>query len=77
MKKIKTKSGKTVTLLNPAEKSNKFAKELKTGFKRTNDGHYKLDENKKGIRLSDTEKSYRSGYLDARQDNANAYKSKF
>ena len=40
---LKNKNGKTVTLLNPAEKGEKFAKELKGGFKRTNSGqdnHY-------------------------------------
>lgn len=73
---LQTKNGKTVTLLNPAEKGEKFAKELKGGFKRTNSGRFKTDENKKGIRLTNEERAYRSGYLDARKDSANAYNAK-
>ncbi len=73
---FRNKNGKTVILLNPAEKGEKFAKELKGGFKRTNSGQYKTDKNKKGIRLTNEERAYRSGYLDARNDSAKAYKSK-
>ena len=73
--KVKTQSGKTITLLNPSEKAEKFAKELKHGVKRTNSGSFKLNKGK-AIKLTPTEASYRSGYLDARQDNAKAYKSK-
>lgn len=35
--KVTSKSGKVVTLLNPSEKGKKFAKEIKTGMKTTND----------------------------------------
>lgn len=73
--KIKRKNGKEVTLLNPSEKGSKFASELKRGFKLTNSGSFKLDNDKKGIRLNDKERAYRSGYLDARKDSANCWKS--
>ena len=72
-KKIKTKKGKTITVLNPAQKGRKFASELNTGMHYTNDGSYKPDRNGE-IGLTDTQKAYRSGYLDARKDNAKAYK---
>lgn len=73
---IQSKNGKKITLLNPSEKGKKFAKELKTGFKRTNSGKYKLDKKKKGIKLTDTEKAFRSGYLSAQKDNAKCYNAK-
>lgn len=69
------RDGKRIALLNPAEKGDKFAKELKIGFKRTNLGTFKLDRDKNGIRLNDKERAYRSGYLDARKDSANCYKA--
>ena len=72
--KIKTSTGKTVTLLNPSEKGAKFAKELKTGVARTNDGRYKIDSNsKKAIRLTNEQRAFRSGYLSAQSDSAKAY----
>ena len=43
--KVRTKNGKTITLLNPAEKGEKYAKELHTGKKYTNDGAVKKDKN--------------------------------
>ena len=71
---ITTKNNKQIVLLNPSEKAEKYARELKGKFKCTNDGKLKLSENGKGIELSDVERSYRSGYLQARQDGAKAYK---
>ena len=73
---ITTKKGKQVTLLNPSEKGAKFAKELKQGVKRTNTGSFKLDENKKSIKLTDVERAYRGGYLDAQKDSAKAYNAR-
>ena len=64
-----------MVFLNPSEKGAKFAKELKQGFKRTNSGEFKLDENRKGIKLNSQERAYRSGYLDARKDSANCFKA--
>ena len=74
--KVKSKKGKTITLLNPAEKGAKFAKELKRGYKFTNDGIPKRDNEKNALMLTDTEKAFRSGYLSARKDSANVYKAK-
>lgn len=76
MAKTITKNGKSITLLNPSEKGAKFARELKEGVKRTNAGSFKLDKNKKAIRLDEKERAYRSGYLDAHKDSANCYKAK-
>ncbi len=61
--KVKNRQGRTVTLLNPAEKGQLYSRELKDNYNaRTGDG------------LTRTQRSYRSGYLDARKDNAKAYK---
>ena len=73
---VKGKNGKRVVLLNPAERSEKFAKELKSNRKRTNDGSYKLDKNKKSIKLTKAERAYRAGYLAARNDGAKVYNAK-
>jgi len=61
-RKVKTKKGKTFTLLNPAEKGRKAAWELKNGCNAFTSEV-----------LSKTQRSYRSGYLAARSDNAKAY----
>ena len=74
--KIKSKKGIDVVLLNPSEKARKFADELGNGVKQTNTGMIKFDKSGKPVKLTDTEKSFRSGYLQARQDNAKAFKSK-
>jgi len=73
---IKKNNGNKITLLNPSEKGAKFAKELKQGVKRTNAGGFKLDENKKSIKLTDVERAYRGGYLDAQKDSAKCYNAK-
>lgn len=77
----KNKKGKTVTLLNPSEKGRKYANELKTGVRITNNGIPKVGENGKPIKLGKTGKeaqarAYRSGYLQTRKDSAKAWKSK-
>ncbi len=66
---------KNVTLLNPAEKGRKFSAELKAGIHATNDGRIKKGKNGKSIRLSDTQKAYRAGYLASRSDNAKCFKA--
>lgn len=71
-----SKKGKEVVLLNPSEKGAKYAKELKQGVKRTNAGGFKLDENKKSIKLTDVERAYRGGYLAAQKDSAKCYNAK-
>ena len=73
---VKNKKGKDVVLLNPSEKGAKYAKELKQGVKRTNSGSFKLDENKKSIKLTPAERAYRGGYLDAQKDSAKAYNAR-
>lgn len=75
-KQIKTKQGKTITLLNPHEKGKKYAEEIKNKFAITHDGEMKRDQNNNAIMLSDTQLAYRSGYLAARKDEANIYKWK-
>ena len=72
---VLNESGKRVTLLNPAEKGAKFAKELKQGVKRTNRGGFKLKDGK-AIKLTKSERAYRSGYLDARKDSSKVFKAK-
>ncbi len=70
------RNGKEVVLLNPSEKGAKYAKEMRSGVKTTNDGRIKRDKAGNAIGLNRTEKSYRAGYLDARKDSANAYKAR-
>ena len=43
--KWKTQKGNVITLLNPAEKGKKYAKELREGKKYTNDGVLKKEFN--------------------------------
>ena len=71
--KVRSRNGKEVTLLNPAEKAAKFAGELRTGIRKTNDGRYKADKHGE-VGLSKEGRAYRAGYLDARADSAAAYK---
>lgn len=73
--KVVNRNGKTVTLLNPAEKGRKYAAEMRAGIHATNDRKVKRDGNGKAKRLTAKERAYRAGYLDARKDSAKAYKS--
>lgn len=72
-KTITTKKGKKITLLNPSQKGKKFSKELKEGYAMSNSGKYRTDEDGP-LPLSNTQKAYRAGYLDARSDNAKCFK---
>lgn len=72
--RITTKKGKTITLLNPSEKGEKYADELRNNIRYTNDGKYKADKDGVVDSLSKTQRAYRSGYLDAKKDSANCYK---
>lgn len=63
MTRVKNRYGNTVVLLNPAEKGQLYARELKDNY-----------DPKTGDGLSRSQRAYRSGYLDARKDNAKAYK---
>lgn len=60
---VKTKSG--IVLRNPSEKAKRFARQLKSG-----------EVNETGKKLSNSDKAYRAGYLQARSDNAKAYNHK-
>lgn len=72
---VKSKIGKNVTLLNPAEKGKKYAAELKAKVRCTNDHRIKRDKNGKKLGLSKAQRAYRVGYLTARSDSAKAYNS--
>lgn len=63
-------------LLNPYEKGSKAFYELQKGVHITNEGKVKINRQNKPIRLSDTERAYRSGYLAAQKDSRRAYKSR-
>lgn len=69
---VRTRRGTYKTLLNPSEKAGKYAGELRTGIRKTNEGRYKADKNG-DVGLTKVQRSYRAGYLDARKDNAKAY----
>ena len=68
--------GTKVTLLNPSGKGEKYSQELHTGKRLTNDLKKKKGEDGKPLGMTDTQKAWRSGYLQARKDSANAYNSK-
>jgi len=59
---IKTENGKKIVLLNPSEKGTRYARQLKHGC---------VAET--GEKLSDTQKAWRTGYLEAQKDSAKAY----
>lgn len=75
MKYFKNKNGNLFCVLNPSEKSKKYAFELKSGLKHTNDGELKTDDNDRPIKLNEKDKAFRYGYLTARKDNVKAYKA--
>lgn len=62
---IKTKTGKKIVLLNPAEKAKRYARQMKKGV---------ITET--GKKLSKNDLAFRAGYLTARADNAKAFNSK-
>lgn len=64
----KNRKGKTVMLLNPKEKAEKFVFEIKQKKRVSNDMSII-----KGP-LTKEQQAYRAGYLDARKDSAKAYK---
>ena len=70
---VNEKDGRKFTALNPSGKGAKYAKELKDGKRITNSGAPKLDDNGKQLGLTKQQRAYRSGYLQARKDSANAY----
>lgn len=67
------KTGKTVRLLNPDEKSRKYATELKFGYAKTNRNETKRTANGKAIKLTNTQLAYRAGYIDRGKDSAKCF----
>lgn len=61
-RKIRTASGVTIVLRNPAEKAKRYARQMKNGI---------VTETGKKLRAVDM--AYRAGYLDARTDNAKCF----
>ncbi len=70
------KSNKNIVLLNPWEKGQKAFNELTNNCKLTNSMNIKFDKKGKPIKLTNTEKAYRNGYLQAQKDARECYKSK-
>lgn len=68
--------GSKRTVLNPHGKGRKYAAELRSKSRMTNDGEVKRDKSGKPMTLSKAQRSFRSGYLQAQKDNAKAYKTK-
>ena len=67
--------GKQVTLLNPHLKCQKAFRELQNNARYTNDGQIKTDRDGNVMTLSDTQKAYRSGFIQAFSDNAKCFKA--
>ena len=76
IKKGKRK-GQTIYLLNPWEKGTKYFDELMNDGRITNLGEIKFNKNGKKMRLSDTQRSYRQGYLDAQKDSRKCFNASF
>ena len=68
--------GQKVTLLTPAGKGAKYSRELRENIHYTNAGTPKADPAGDPQRLTRSQRAYRAGYLDARNDSAGAYLSK-
>ena len=73
---VKFEDGSSVLLLNPNGKGMKYVKELREGRHYTNTNEVKKDKKGNPLRLNDCQRAYRSGYLQARKDNAKAYNAK-
>lgn len=74
--RVKTRKGKTITLLNPQEKRNKYFKELKKGVAMTNTGKVKVDAKGKVKKLTGKQRSFRAGYIGAQNDSAACFKAR-
>ena len=61
---VKDRNGRTVTLYNPAEKGEICAFELKNNYNA-----------RTGETLTNGQRAYRSGYLNARRDSAKCWKA--
>ena len=67
--------GQKVTLLTTAGKGAKYSKELREKVRYTNNGKVKVNKAGEAQPLTNTQRAYRAGYLDARNDSAGAYLS--
>lgn len=74
------RTGTVVPSFHPQAKAQKYARELKAKKRYTDDGSRKVYQegpNKgKQMDLEPTQAAYRSGYLQAMQDNSKVYKAK-
>lgn len=70
------KDGKKQTFLTPSGKGAKYAEEQRTGIARTNDMEVKVGDDGLPKRLTEKQKAYRGGYLDALKDSSKAYNAK-
>ncbi len=73
---VKNKKGNDVRLLRPDEKAQKYALEMKEKVHYNNMGKIKTNKQGEARRLTDIQRAWRSGYLAARQDNADVYNAK-
>lgn len=62
-------------LLNPSERSRKYAIEMKYKIALTNDGHEKTKDNKP-VHLTKEQLAFRAGYLEHQKDSNRAFKAK-
>lgn len=69
-------TGEVKVYLNPGGKAAKYAAELKSGVRMTNDGTIKKTKKGEYMGLTDVKAAYRSGYLQARKDSAKAHNAK-
>lgn len=69
-------TGNMVRLLNPDEKSRKYATELKFGYAKTNRNETKRTADGKAIKLTNTQLAYRAGYIDRGKDSTNCFNAK-
>ena len=76
MKEITTKSGQKFTFLSRREKFDKYSKELETGIKYSNDMTPRLTKKGNQIRLTESEASWRGGYLSSYRDSARIFYGK-
>lgn len=74
--KVINRRGGKVVLLNPQEKRDKFFNELYNGVALTNENNVKYKRNGKFKYLTDVQKAYRSGYIQAQNDSAKCYKAR-
>ena len=73
---VKSKRGKVVYLLNPSEKGNKYASELRSNCAKTNTLYPKKDKFGLNKELTKEQRAYRAGYLSAQRDSADVYCAK-